>query len=319
MFPYVVVSLVVLNVLILGISAALVMSNQYFSGGRFVFTYDETKLAIDSVGGFVYDDQGKIDSFTVKVLNKNATDTYSGVLDVRVSDQVFQINISALKPGRTATYVVDLNPNLPSSSLAVNATIFLGGAGISDLSAPLASAIADGSIDGTIGTEWNDARQYTNFPLDPTGGPAKVWVKHDGTNLYIALQFTADSSNPWFSIQLGMTGCMDPGDLILIGDDNFAPNGYIDTALTGPKSKSGVSVDSVQNGVGAMVVGAGNAVTIEMKKPLNSGDAAGKDIAWTPGNVYSIVMVWDSDGGGSSGGSADHAAGTTPRTIFIEA
>ena len=79
-------------------------------------------------------------------------------------------------------------------------------------------------------------------------------------------------------------------------------------------------MDSLQNGKGAIVVGSGNTVTIELKKPLNSGDTVGKDIAWVPGNVSSMVMVWDTDGGGSSGGMADHTGGTTPtpRTILIE-
>jgi hypothetical protein len=113
---------------------------------------------------------------------------------------------------------------------------------------------------------------------------------------------------------------MDPGDLVLFGDDNFAANGYRDASMTGAKSKSGIVVDATQHGVGAMGVGAGNVVTLELKKPLNSGDTAGKDIAWTAGNVYSMVIVWDTDGGGSSGGNADHAGGTTPtvRTVLVE-
>lgn len=317
---YALVSVVALNLLILGVSAAVILSNQYFSAGRFVFTYDETKLAIDSVGGFVYDDEGNLDSFTITVRNKDPDNTYSGVLEVKVSDQLFQITIEALKPGKKQKYVVDLDPNLPTDAIAVNATIFIGGEGVTDLVVPLGAAIADGSIDGSIGTEWDDAQQYTNFPLDPTGGPATLWLKHDGTYLYLAIQFTADSSNPWFGIQLGVTGCMDPGDLVLYGDDNFAADGYLDAALTGPKSKSGVDVDTVQDGAGAMAIDGSNVVTIELKKPLNSGDAAGSDIAWSPGNIYSMVLVWDSDGGGSSGGAADHAAGTTPtpKTVLIE-
>jgi hypothetical protein len=317
---YALVAFVFLNLLILGIASAVILSNQYFSAGRFVFTYDETKLAIDSVGGFVYDDAGDLDSFSITVRNKDPDNTYSGVLEVKVSDQFFQITIEALKPGKKATYTIDLNPNLPANVFAVNATIFIGGTGVTDLVAPLAAPIADGAIDGILGTEWDDANQYTGFPLDPTGEGATVWAKHDGTYVYLAIQFAADSGNPWFGIQLGVTGCMDPGDLILLGDDNFAADGYLDAALTGQKSKSGVAPDTVQDGVGAMAIDGTNLVTVEIKKPLNSGDTDGMDIAWSTGNIYSMVLVWDSDGGGSSGGAADHAAGTTPtpRTILIE-
>lgn len=317
---YGMLGLVALNLLILGVSSAIVFSNQYFSAGRFNFTYDETKLAVESVGGFVYDINGDLDKFSITVRNKDPDGAYSGVLEVQIAGQQFQITIEALNPGKERGYVVDLDPNLPADVLTINATIFVGAGGVTDLVARRGSPIPDASIDGVLGTEWDDAQQYVGFPLDPTGGPATVWVKHDGTDLYLAFQFQADSANPWVAIQLGITGCMDPGDMILMGDDNFGADGYLDSSLTGPKSKSGVDVDTVQDGVGVLAIDGTNVVTVELKKPLASGDAQGKDIAWSPGNIYSMVIVWDTDGGGSSGGSADHVGGTTPtpRTILIE-
>ncbi|MFQ6012173.1 MAG: hypothetical protein ACE5LS_00795 [Thermoplasmata archaeon] len=317
---YGMVGLIALNLVILGVSSAIVFSNQYYSAGRFSFTYDETKLAVESVDGFVYDDNGDLDQFTITVRNKDPNQAYSGVLEVLVADQQFQITIQDLNPGKKKDYVIDLDPNLPAGVLTINATIFVGAVGVTDLVARRASSIPDVTIDGVLGAEWDDAQQYTGFPLDPTGGPATVWVKHDGVDLYLALQFQADTANLWFGIQLGVTGCMDPGDLILMGDDNFNADGYVDAALSGAKSKAGVDIDTIQDGVGVLAVDASNLVTVELKKPLASGDGAGRDIAWSPGNVYSVVIVWDSDGGGSSGGAADHAAGTTPtpRTILIE-
>lgn len=177
------------------------------------------------------------------------------------------------------------------------------------------AAIPDNEIDGIIGPEWADAGNYT-VAIDPSG-TAEVWTKQDGTNLYMAINFTADSMNPWVALQLGTTGCMDSSaDFAVFGDDNLSPNGYTDAHIL---SGTNVVADSVQNGVGAINVASGNLVTIEMKKPLNSGDTAGEDIAWTEGNIYNLVIVWDSNGGGSSGGSTSHRSGTTPtgRSMLI--
>jgi hypothetical protein len=104
-------------------------------------------------------------------------------------------------------------------------------------------------------------------------------------------------------------------DGAMFGDDNYAANGYRDIYFL----QSGqVGVDATQNGVGAINVNASNAVVVELKKPLNSGDTAGKDINWTQACSYPMVIMWDSDGGGSSGGSVNHAVGThTARTLLV--
>ncbi len=185
-----------------------------------------------------------------------------------------------------------------------------------DFAAIKATSIPDAQIDGTIGPEWNDAKHYQNIPIDPQG-TAEIWIKNDGTNLYFAIQFTADSSNPWLSLELGSSGIHNSGaDFAVFGDDNLSPNNYSDAYFA---SFSSVKADVIQNGKGAMTVNTGNVITIELMKPLSSGDTAGKDIAWTIGNTYNMVIAWDSNGGGSSGGTVDHTKGTTPtaRTIFI--
>ena len=67
------------------------------------------------------------------------------------------------------------------------------------------------TLDGTINTsEWSDAGHYTGVAIDPSG-TAEIWVKHDSTDLYMAIEFTADITAPWVSLQLGTTGCMDNG------------------------------------------------------------------------------------------------------------
>jgi hypothetical protein len=151
--------------------------------------------------------------------------------------------------------------------------------------------------------------------IDPTG-LAHLWIKQDGTSLYMAIRFYADSQNPWVSIQFGQDFCMSPSaDGALFGDDNYAANGYKDIYfLDGGR----VGIDAIQDGVGAISVNASNAVIVELKKPLNSGDAAGKDFNWTQACSYPMVIMWDSDGGGSSGGSANHATGAhTVKTVVV--
>ena len=178
------------------------------------------------------------------------------------------------------------------------------------------SSIPDSDIDGVIGPEWNDAGS-SQITIDPQG-TADIWIKQDGTNLYLALRFTADSQNPWVAIQLGQTFCMSPSaDGALFGDDNYAPNGYKDIYF---KESGQIGIDDVQNGVGAINVNASNVVTVELKKPLNSEDTAGKDLNWTQSCSYPMMIMWDSNGGGSNGGSVDHAAGAhTSNTILVSA
>ncbi len=185
-----------------------------------------------------------------------------------------------------------------------------------DFVAIKATAIPDPQIDGIIGTEWNDAKHYTNIPIDPQG-TAEIWTKNDGTNLYFAMQFKADSNNPWLALELGSEGTHDSGaDFAIFGDDNLSPNSYSDASFV---TFSSAKADAIQDGKGAMTVGATNVITIELVKPLSSNDTVGKDISWKIGGTYTMVIDWDSNGGGSSGGTIDHKGGTTPtaRTFFI--
>jgi len=184
-----------------------------------------------------------------------------------------------------------------------------------DFEAFLGDAIDDAAIDGTIGSEWDDAGNYANVAISPQG-TAEIWTKHDGTNLYMAVRFTADSSNPWLSLLFGGTTCMQTNtDGSLFGHDNYAANGYRDISFGGLGT---ISIDSSQEGKGAITVGSSNLVTAELKKLLNSGDSDGKDMAWTEDNTYAMIIMWDSNGSGSSGGSASHSSGSpTERTVLI--
>ncbi len=178
------------------------------------------------------------------------------------------------------------------------------------------TTIPDSEIDGVIGSEWNDAGSYTNVSINPYG-IAHIWLKQDGSYLYIGLRFYADSNNPWVAFQLGSGFCMAiSADGALFGDDNFSANGYRDVSFgDGPV----VNSDVVQDGKGAISVNASNLVIVELKKPLNSGDVAGVDINWTQGNTYAFLIMWNSVEDGSSGGLADHKdAAPISRTIFVD-
>jgi hypothetical protein len=132
----------------------------------------------------------------------------------------------------------------------------------------------------------------------------------------MAVRFTADSSNPWLALLLGGTTCMQANtDGALFGHDEFAANGYRDISYGGVGV---MTVDATQDGKGAIAVGSSNLITVELKKPLSSGDSAGKDIAWTADNTYALIIMWNSNLLGSSGGSITHG-GTQPtqRTVLI--
>jgi len=291
------------------------MQSYFFWSGRFAFQYDETKLVVDRVGGFQYDSDGKLKGLTVYIKNKDPSNAYSGYVEVIIDSQKYKIDVN-LNGGQTKGYDIDVEPHLTiTGPLVIDVNVIIAGAGGADLIAQKGAAIDDASIDGVLGPEWSDANSYTNVPITPSG-TASIWVKNDGTYLYMTVQFTADSNNPWIAFQFGTSGCMDANsDGALFGHDSYAASGYVDIKYDGPGP---IIVDTVQDGKGAMVIGSGNLVTIELKKPLNSGDASGGDIAWTVGNTYSLVIAWDSNGGGSSGGTTNHKSATPiARTILI--
>ena len=186
-----------------------------------------------------------------------------------------------------------------------------------DCNAYHGASIPDNQIDGVIGPEWNDAGS-TNTTINPQG-LAEVWTKQDGTDLYVAIRFQADSPHSWVALQFGQDFCMSPSaDGAVFGDNTYASdstNGYCDIHFT---DNAAVAPDTIQNGVGAIAVSASNLVVVELKKPLNSGDTAGKDINWSQACSYPMVIMWDSNGGGSSGGTVNHAGGTPlVKTLLI--
>jgi hypothetical protein len=118
------------------------------------------------------------------------------------------------------------------------------------------------------------------------------------------------------AIQFDVSSHMSSGaDGAIFGHDRIGANEYRDISFGGVGT---ISVDATHNGVGAISVGDSNQVTIELKKPLDSGDSFGADIDWTVGDTYTLIFRWDSNGGGSSGGDSSHLSGPARnRAVFI--
>lgn len=203
------------------------------------------------------------------------------------------------------------------SVLILSSFMIIPAYGQPDFEALLGDSILDSNIDGVIGSEWDDAAIYSSIGISPKGS-ANFWLKHDGDFFYLAIEFAADCNNPWIAIQLGNVGChVSNCDGAIFGNDNINPNGYADISFR--EYYTSVESDSSQDGIGAMAISSSNDVVIELKKSLNSGDSEGADIAWSFNNEYSIVIVWDSNGQGSSGGTTDHNSKTNPevRTLVL--
>jgi hypothetical protein len=175
------------------------------------------------------------------------------------------------------------------------------------------ATIEDSKIDGVIGNEWNDAGTYPEASIFGNK-TAALWLKHDGSYLYVAYRIVGDSNNPWSAMQFSDLNCMANGaDAVLLGHDEYSPNGYVDISFGGMGI---IYVDAVQNGKGVINVEAAN-ITVELKKPLNSGDTGGKDIAWSTNRTYIFRIMWDSDGNGSSGGNTSHQTTGNPNVIAL--
>jgi hypothetical protein len=164
----------------------IILQTFYFTSARFSFQYDDTKLVIDRVGDFTYDDDGNLDTMTIYVKNKDPDNPYSGYIEVIIDSQKYRIDVN-IKKGKTESYEIDLEPNITMTDpLIINVNVIISGVVTADFIAQKGVAISDVDIDGVIGTEWDDAKQYDDVPITPSG-TAKIWIKNDGANLYLAI------------------------------------------------------------------------------------------------------------------------------------
>lgn len=176
------------------------------------------------------------------------------------------------------------------------------------------SMLSDEQIDGVIGSEWDDAGKYPNASIF-LSRTADVWMKHDNENFYLAYRFQADSSDPWTAVSLTSNSCMGANfDGALFGNNEYSADGYMDMYFGGIGV---VHMDATQDGKGVIRVDSSNVTTVELKKPLSSGDSGGFDMAWSAGRSYGFRIMWDTDGDGSSGGRIPHQATGTGLTVYL--
>jgi hypothetical protein len=158
--------------------------------------------------------------------------------------------------------------------------------------APYGTSISHGAIDGTIGTEWDDAGGWfvTDMPLGH-----KIRAKHDAVYLYILLVVADNTNNPfdlidhdWVGVEFDINGdeyihgtSESPDDSAFCDYQTAGGEDWWIKGFTTASMGNDTSVGGFNDVVAAK--GFNTTHTIwEFKKRLNSGDTAGYDIAMNP-------------------------------------
>lgn len=172
------------------------------------------------------------------------------------------------------------------------------------------------TLDGEIsGNEWDDAGQLSlNFVYNngesSTTYSGTIYLEHDGASLWICIRVQDDDENrypaemyDYAAILFDANGDGEIGP----GDDSAILHHGLGSFDLRPDEK-GVWLFDTEFGGNSDVDGesrwAGGWYTYEMRKPLNSGDTKGYDIAISPGDtILSSSCFWDA--GEATGWSAD--------------
>jgi len=191
-------------------------------------------------------------------------------------------------------------------------------------------------LDGDPATgAWSDATTalvpLENGQPEPYGS-ANVWMKHDGSFLYVRIDGSMDV--PWTSSSgthfwLGfllcpatVTGHHKAGqDWVFFGETSYGALSYPLTPIDAYGSSKPPAKDSSQDVEGRLQYrgsAAPYAFTAEFRRPLDSGDP--EDVALVPDatTAYAFAITTDSNGKGSSGGSIDHAVVTNENVLRLE-
>lgn len=171
------------------------------------------------------------------------------------------------------------------------------------------------TLDGEIsGNEWDDAGQLSvTFVYTDDGSsltyPGTIYFKHDGTYLWICIRVQDDDENrypemyDYAAILFDASGDGDIGP----GDDSAIIHHGLGPVDLRPGEDEVWRSDTEFGGNSDVVGQSGWAAgwyTYEMRKPLNSGDTNGYDIAISPGDtILSSSSIWDA--GEATAWSAD--------------
>jgi hypothetical protein len=184
------------------------------------------------------------------------------------------------------------------------------------------------SFDGEVGPEWNDANLLTERPFHDVENesrtfPTRIWIKHDGRDLYFACEVELPSAwnDFWFFIMLDKDG--DRSVLTPGANDDYLQVPVKGRAVPRPTDlhyDSAVDrfVPDVNKRGTNDIDGGGREVRsdsrrifyrIEGKHPLNSGDRF--DVAWQVGQGVGFLFGFVGLGGGTGkvGGADDQLIG----------
>jgi hypothetical protein len=203
----------------------------------------------------------------------------------------------------SASACVDATPPLPIPGLRAEP------AARSALDAQFVGRVPKGGsvvVDGRMSpVEWGDALA---FPLDvhlPGGGtvPGRLFLKHDGTNLYFAVRYARSEPNESgavvFEFDANADGVSENGDDVFVY--NSAAAQFFDDVRTNQSppcppdsppafcAPQDIDVGGTTDGAGAFAVVDGVSGW-ELAHPLNSGDI-GHDFELGPGSTIGMWMA----------------------------
>lgn len=175
------------------------------------------------------------------------------------------------------------------------------------------------TIDGKLSMgEWNDTFLYEEPVTHST-----VAFKHDEQNLYILamIRTTSPSTADYFGIEFDNNGdaahmgrATDPDDAIF-ASSRFSPDNVTDAFLTGFAFPSfDIDVGGTDDASGTMAFANGT-YTVEIRRPLSTGDSKGYDAQLSLNSTLGIGFVF----GRFGEGAAHLATDMSTYAIFVSA
>jgi len=195
--------------------------------------------------------------------------------------------------------------------------------------------VADEDLDGYSTTgAWDDANIYTvdlENRENPPYGTATVYLKHDGTYIYIRIDGKIDvpwidetSDHFWIGFQINPSETSghhrSVQDTIFFGQTSYSGITYPLTPIDTHGGAKPPARDTSQDAYG-MARYSGTAppydFTAEWKRKLDTGDGEDVLLVADGTTTYYFYITTDSNGGGSSGGKIDHSGTTNHNTMRI--